>query len=225
MCIDPVLMAANVVVRLQGIVSREVNVGEEFAVVTVGSMRAGDAENVIPDSATLKINVRTIDEGVRARVLGAIGRIVRGEAEASGAPKSPRIESLGRFPVTVNDAAVTERVGGSFEEVFGRGKGGEEGGYRPEDFPRTNGSEDFSEFARAVGKPSCFWFFGGSDPDLFKEEEEEGKGEEWRENSGRRKVKKQIPINHSPFFAPVMEPTLQVGIDAMTAAALTFLMD
>ena len=84
--IDPVVMAAATVLRLQTIVSREV-AAAEAVVVTVGSLQAGTKENVIPDEAVIKLNVRTFDEGVRTRVLAAIARIVQAEAAASGAVK------------------------------------------------------------------------------------------------------------------------------------------
>lgn len=85
--IDPVVMAAATVIRLQTIVSREV-AAAEAAVVTVGALQAGTKESVIPDEALIKLNVRTFDEGVRARVLAAIARIVNAEAEASGAAQA-----------------------------------------------------------------------------------------------------------------------------------------
>ena len=105
--IDPVVMAASTVLRLQTVVSREV-APTDAAVVTVGSLQAGTKENVIPDEALIKLNVRTFDEGVRARVLAAITRIVRAEAEASGAPRPPEITPLDRYPMVTNDAGATE---------------------------------------------------------------------------------------------------------------------
>ena len=100
--IDPVVMAAATVMRLQTIVSREV-AAAEAAVVTVGVLQAGTKENVIPDEAIIKLNVRTFDEGVRKRVLAAIERIVNAEAAASGAPRPPEITTLDRYPLNVND--------------------------------------------------------------------------------------------------------------------------
>jgi amidohydrolase len=100
--IDPVVMAASTVMRLQTIVSREV-AAAEAAVVTVGVLQAGTKENVIPDEAIIKLNVRTFDAGVRARVLAAIERIVNAEAAASGAPRPPEITALDRYPLNVNN--------------------------------------------------------------------------------------------------------------------------
>ena len=98
--IDPVVMAAATVLRLQTIVSREL-APTEAAVVTIGALQAGTKENVIPDEAIIKLNVRTFDEGVRKRVLAAIERIVNAEAAASGAPKPPEITPLDRYALVV----------------------------------------------------------------------------------------------------------------------------
>ena len=99
--VDPVVMAAATVMRLQTIVSREV-AAAEAAVVTVGALQAGTKENVIPDEAIIKLNVRTFDAGVRARVLAAIERIVNAEAEASGAPRKPEITTLDHYPLNID---------------------------------------------------------------------------------------------------------------------------
>src|SRR5699024_8719988 len=115
--IDPVVMAASTVLRLQTIVSREVAAAES-AVVTIGALQAGTKENVIPDEAIIKLNVRTFDEGVRQRVLAAIERIVNAEAAASGAPKKPEITPLDRYPLNTNDAKATERLAETFRDYF-----------------------------------------------------------------------------------------------------------
>jgi hippurate hydrolase len=96
--IDPVVMAAAVVLRLQTIVAREV-AATDAAVITVGVLQAGTKENVIPDEALIKLNVRTFDAGVRKHVLTAIERIVNAEAAASGAPRQPEITPLDRYPL------------------------------------------------------------------------------------------------------------------------------
>jgi amidohydrolase len=202
--VDPIVMMASCILRLQTIVSREIDTGKDMAVVTVGRAVGGLAENVIPATAEFTVNVRTIDEGVREKVLASIKRIVRAEADASGSEQEPTIDILGSFPVTDNDSEVTEIVSHTFNQVFGDD-------FRPENFPRVNGSEDFSLLARAINRPYCFWFFGGTDPEQFDKAEREGR------------LEQDIPTNHSPFFAPVMQPTLEVGIDAITSAALTFL--
>ena len=201
--IDPTVMAAAVVLRLQTIVSREIHPSDEMAVVTVGSLQAGSTENVIADTAELKINVRTISRNTREKVLAAIRRIVKAECEASGAPKPPLIESTSSFPATVNDDKITELVAKNFQTVFGSNFN--------DDLPRVNGSEDFSILGTAIGKPCSFWMFGGTDPDL------------WDEAMQKGTLAEDIPVNHSPFFAPVMQPTLKVGITALVLGAMTFL--
>jgi len=116
--IDPVIMAASAVLRLQTIVSREI-APTDAAVLTIGSLQAGTKENVIPEEAVIKLNVRTFDEDVRKRVLAAIERIVNAEAEASRAPKKPEIKSLDRYPLVKNDPEATKRaVGGISKSLF-----------------------------------------------------------------------------------------------------------
>ncbi|TAM98275.1 MAG: amidohydrolase, partial [Rhodanobacteraceae bacterium] len=115
--IDPVVMAAATVMRLQTIVAREVS-PTEAAVVTVGALQAGTKENVIPDEAIVKLNVRTFDEGVRKRVLAAITRIVNAEAAASGAPKPPEITPLDRYALVTNDAGATAKALEAFRQYF-----------------------------------------------------------------------------------------------------------
>ena len=116
--VDPVVMAASTVLRLQTIVSREV-AASQAAVVTIGALQAGTKDNVIPDDALLKLNVRTFDEAVRTRVLGAIERIVNAEAAASGAPRPPEITYTEHYPLTVNDPDETRHVADALRGYFG----------------------------------------------------------------------------------------------------------
>src|SRR5947199_6131808 len=115
--IDPVVMAASTVLRLQTIVSREV-AAAEAAVLTVGVLQAGTKENVIPDEAIIKLNVRTFNADVRKRVLAAIERIVNAEAAAAGAPKPPEITPLDRYSSVTNDLEATEKVVDAFRQNF-----------------------------------------------------------------------------------------------------------
>lgn len=135
--IDPVIMAAATVMRLQTIVSREV-AAAEAAVVTVGALQAGTKENVIPDEAIIKLNVRTFDAGVRERVLAAIERIVNAEAEASGALRKPEITKLDHYPLNVNDRDASKRVVDAFRGHFGAEQVRETG--------PAPASEDFGSF-------------------------------------------------------------------------------
>ena len=157
--VDPVVMAAAIVLRLQTIVSREI-AATQAAVVTVGALQAGTKDNVIPDEALLKLNVRTFDEGIRRHVLDAIERIVNGEATASGAPEPPQITPTEHYPLTVNDPAWTRRVAGLLRERFGEDR------VRELDAP-VSASEDFGSFGTEWGVPSVFWYVGGTDPEAL----------------------------------------------------------
>lgn len=153
--IDPVLLASSIVVRLQGIVAREI-APSEFAVVTVGSIKAGTTANIIPDRAVLKLNTRAYDLAVRDRLLAAIERIVRAECDASGSPRAPEIEVHDRYPLTDNDAEVTARVTEAFVAHFGPD--------RVKRLDPITASEDFSVIPDAFGIPYCYWGFGGFTP-------------------------------------------------------------
>lgn len=200
--IDPVVLAANVVLRLQGIVSRETDPAE-FAVLTVGTVQAGQTENIIPDKAVLGVDFRTFSKVTREKIFAALHRIVRAECQASGCTKEPLIEETRRFPVLTNDAGVTAEVGKSFAREFG-------GDFDP-NHTRIPASEDVSVLAESVRKPCCFWTFGGTEAEEWDRAEKEGK------------LVEDIPVNHSSYFGPAMQPTLKTGTRAMYAAALTFL--
>lgn len=150
--VDPVLLASSIVMRLQGIVSRELAPGT-FGVVTVGSLQAGAKANVIPDTATLLINIRAYEDEVKEVLLASIERIVRAECAASGPPAEPVLERYDEFPSTVNDADVDERVTQAFVEHFGPD--------RVKHLDRITASEDFSIIPDAFGVPYAYWGFGG----------------------------------------------------------------
>lgn len=152
--IDPIVLAAHIVVRLQTVVSREIAAAHP-AVVTVGTFHAGLKENVIPDEAVISLNIRTPDPQTRDRVLEVVRRILRGEAIASGAPE-PVIEEINRFPRCFNDPHETGIVARALESVFGADK-------VDRDF-RTTGSEDVGWLADSIGVPLVFWFFGAYHP-------------------------------------------------------------
>jgi len=199
--IDPVVMAAATVMRLQTIVSREV-AAADAAVVTIGSLQAGTKENVIPDEAIIKLNVRSFDQDVRKRVLAAVERIVKAEAAASGAPRPPEITPLDRYSLTVNDPAASARVVEAFRRHFSSDRVRETG--------PAPASEDFGSFGAEWRAPSVFWFIGGTEPDRYAKAKAAGRLNE-------------IPTNHNPRFAPVIHPTLQTGVEAMIVAARAWL--
>lgn len=200
--IDPVVLASNIVLRLQNIVSREIDPAD-MAVVTVGSVQAGQTENIIADHAVLRINTRTTSVAARDQVLAAVRRIIKAECMASNSPKEPLIEATSRFPLTMNDGHVASSLETSFKAFF-----------KDQFDPNTltvNGSEDVSILASSVNRPYNFWFFGGVDPDLWDRAESEGR------------LFEDVPANHSSYFAPVIQPTLTVGYEALCVAALTYL--
>ena len=199
--IDPVVMAAATVIRLQTIVSREV-APTDAVVVTVGSLQAGAKENVIPDEAIIKVNVRTFDEDVRQRVLAAIERIVNAEAEASRAPKKPEITPLDHYAFVKNDPEATKRAVDAFRSYFPVD--------RMKDTQPTTASEDFGSFGTEWLVPSVFWFVGGTDPETYAKAKKSG-------------TIADIPTNHNPRFAPVIHPTLETGVETLVVAAHAWL--
>lgn len=198
--VDPIVLAAATVLRLQGIVAREIP-ATQTAVVTVGSLHAGTAGNVILDRAILKLSVRTFDPQIRKGVLAAIERIVRGEAAASGAPREPEIEVLESFPPVVNDGDACARILPAPVGVAGPGRVIDPG-------PAT-GSEDVGILATRAGAPCAYWLLGGADPSLFA-----------RAGSAAEilQVVQSLPSNHSPHFAPTPDPTIRIGVAALVAA-------
>lgn len=153
--VDPVVLAASIVMRLQTIVSREIAPGD-FGVVTVGSLQAGSKSNVIPDNAVLLVNMRTYDTSVRDDIVAAIERIVRAECAASGSPKEPTFEYYDQYPLTSNSPEVTEVVTAAFKAYFGED--------RVQHLNRVPASEDFSIIPDAFGVPYTYWGLGGVIP-------------------------------------------------------------
>ena len=198
--LDPVVLAAMIIVRLQTIVSREVAPGDT-AVVTVGSCRAGTRSNVIPDAAVLELNVRSYSSVTWQRMLDVIKRIVRAECQASGSPRDPEFETIFSFPLTDNDATATARVAKAFAAHFGDHAG---------QIPRQTVSEDFSKIPDAAGVPYCYWALGFTDRDTYLTAEKDGHLDD-------------LPTNHSPKFLPPLQPCLRTGTEALIAAALACL--
>jgi hippurate hydrolase len=199
--IDPVVLAAMIVVRLQTVIAREI-APTEPAVLTVGSIQAGTKSNVIGDHAVLQLNVRSYNDQTRGAILDAVKRIVIAECGASRSPKKPEFELFDRFPPTQNDPMTTARVRDAFDAFFGG---------RAQDLPLQTASEDFSDIPNALSAPYTYWGIGGIDPDTYHRAAEAGR------------IAEDIPVNHSPTFAPVIQPTLDTGTQAMVSAALAWL--
>jgi hippurate hydrolase len=200
---DPVVVAAQVVLALQTIVSRE-NSPFDPAVVTVGSIHGGTRHNIIPDDVRLQLTIRTYKEEVRQRILASIERIARSTAQALGMPEdrlpvmtvSPEVA-----PATYNDPALTERVARALERAVGK--------ENVIAAPPVMGSEDFGHFGldnRDV--PISMFWLGATDPALVRAHRENGT---------------PLPGLHSSQFAPLPEPAIRTGVKAMTSVALDLL--
>lgn len=189
--IDPIVLGAHIITRLQGIVSREID-PRAAAVVTVGTFHAGLKENIIPASAKFTLNIRSLDPDTRETVLAAVRRIIKGEAATSGAPE-PTIEEISTFPRNYNDPEETAAAVAAMQQEFGEDAVIEA--------PPAMGSEDFGILASSIGVPSVLWMFGGHSQE--------------RLDSG------QVPVNHSPYFAPVLEPTLTSGLRAVLSVLMS----
>ncbi|MFT4305489.1 MAG: amidohydrolase [Microbacterium sp.] len=200
--IDPVVMAAATIMRLQTLVAREVD-PRETAVVTVGSVHAGLKHNIIPAEATLQLSLRYTDDEARERMLGRVERVIRAEAAASGAPREPSIVIDHTLPPTINDPVSQARTADAFRRAFGEQTVTDPGLF--------TGSEDVSWFARDAGAPLVFWFWGGLDPDTYATALAAGT------------VDRDIPTIHSPLFAPVLHPTIERGVANLVVAAREWL--
>jgi hippurate hydrolase len=200
--VDPVVLAAAIVLRLQTVVAREVP-ANETAVLTVGRLQAGTKDNIIPDEAELGICLRTYSDDVRRTVIAAVERIVRAEAAASGAEREPEINWYLSTPTVHSDPDATERTAAALTERFGA--------ERVLRRPPAMASEDVGQFGSHLGVPTVFWFYGGTDPERFARAVASGR------------IEQDIPFNHSPEFAPIPEPTINIGVEALVTAALLWL--
>lgn len=195
---DPIVTAAQVVMALQTIVSRE-NSPLDPAVVTVGSIHGGTRYNIIPDEVNLQLTVRTYKPEVRQRILASIERIVKGVALTSGIPedRAPIVKVAEGTNSTYNDPKLLDRLSGAFTKALG-----EENVVK---VPPIMASEDFGYFSLDQKIPATIFWLGASDPAKVKQSRESGV---------------PLPGLHSALFAPVPEPTLRTGVKAMTSAVL-----
>jgi len=200
---DPVVLAAQIVVALQTIVSREVKPGTT-AVVTVGTIHGGLKRNIISEEVKLELTLRAFDDKVMEQLVASVRRICAGTALAFGVPEDrmPVVTVTEESsPVTSNDSALTRRLAGVFTEWLGAD--------RVKQTPPVTGAEDFTFFGRTTDKvPICIWWVGGTAPEKMAESKRTGV---------------PVPSNHNPGFAPVPEPTLKAAVTSMTAAVLDLL--
>jgi amidohydrolase len=187
--IDPIVIAARAILDFQTIVSREIKPGE-MGVVTVGYIHAGTKNNIIPDQAEMGLTVRTYKQDVRQQILAAITRMTKAEAAAANAPREPVIDHYEETDAVYNDPRLAERLRAPLEAALGKNNVVTEGPISP--------SEDFSVFVEQ-GVPGFYFNLGGADPEKYAQAKASGT---------------QLPSNHSPFFAPDVDPALHTGIAA-----------
>lgn len=200
--VDPIVLAAATILRLQTVISREVP-STATAVLTVGSVHAGDAANVIPGHAEIQLNIRSYDAAVRRQILDSVERIVFGEAATAGSPHEPTITQIERFPVVTNDPEALGRTFNTFASWLGDDNVLDPGA--------GAGSEDVGIFATSCNAPLSYWLLGGADPSRFTR------------GDMTDPALLAVPSNHSSRYAPVIDPTLALGVRALVAAAQTWL--
>jgi amidohydrolase len=195
--IDPVLIAARFVVDVQGVISREKD-PFQFGVFSVGAIQGGTSGNIIPDSVALRGTIRSYDAGVRSKMHDGIRRTAKASAAAGGAPE-PEVKIVAGGDAVINNAALVERAEATLKAALGT---------QVKRMPPITPSEDFAEYASA-GVPAMFFLVGVYDP---KDVE-----------ASRQAGGKPLAGNHSPFFAPVPEPSITTAVKAMSLAVLTAL--
>jgi len=196
--IDPIAMAAHFITDVQTVVSREKD-PMAFGVVTVGAVQAGTVGNIIPDSAKLSGTIRSYDPAVRAKLLDGVRRTAKAVAMMAGAPEPEVTLAEGGLAV-VNDEKLVQRTEAVLRSAFGPAL--------VQRVPPITASEDFSAYLNA-GVPGMFFFIGVSDPQVVADAMKPGG--------------KPLPFNHSPFFAPLPEPSIKLGVQALSLAALNLL--
>jgi len=200
---DPVVLAANIVMQLQTVVSREISPFDP-SVLTVGSIHGGTKRNIIPDEVKLELTLRTYTESTRQHMIQAVARIARAAALGADMPEDRlplvRVIETEQAPALYNDPNLVARIRPTLEAALG------EAGVR--DYPRIMGSEDFGNLGLAGTIPVTLFWLGVSDPALAAE---------------AARTHEPLPNIHSPLYAPVPAPTLRTGVIAMSAAALELL--
>ena len=195
--IDPVMMAGQFIVDVQSVISRQKDAAK-FGVVTIGSVQAGNAGNVIPDTALLRGTIRSYDDDTRTRMIEGVERTAKAVAMMAGAPP-PEAKITAGAKAVINDAELAARSGAVLKAAFG-----ERALLSP---APGSASEDYSEFIIA-GVPSFYFGIGGLDPKAVAQ---------------AVVTRTPLPGNHSPEFAPVPEPTIRTGTEAMSLVLLDVL--
>jgi hippurate hydrolase len=196
--LDPITIAARFVVDVQTVVSREKD-PKEFGVVTIGAIQGGTVGNIIPDSVQVRGTIRSYSPAVRARLLEGVRRVANASAAMAGAP-APDVQLISGGAAIVNSEALVTKTEAVFKDAFGEANA--------QRMPAMTASEDFSQYVNQ-GVPSMFFFTGVYDPKTVEEASREGG--------------KPIAFNHSPFYAPVPEPSIKTAAQAMSLAVLNVL--
>jgi hippurate hydrolase len=198
--IDPVVIAARIVLDLQTLVSRENNPVDP-AVVTVGSIHGGSKHNIIPHEVRMQLTVRSTKDSVRKHLLDGIRRVAEAAAKAADAPPPDVKHSPEEFtPALNNDPELTRKTVALFKDVLGAD--------RVKARPPMMGGEDFSRYGLAR-VPICLYWLGTIDPKRVAQSESEGG--------------QPLPSLHSDLFAPVPEPSIKTGVLTMSLAVLNLL--
>jgi amidohydrolase len=193
--LDPITIAARFVVDVQTVISREKD-PKEFGVVTIGAIQGGTVGNIIPDSVQVRGTIRSYSPAVRAKLLDGVRRVAFASAAMAGAP-APDVQLISGGAAVVNSEALVTKTEAVFKDAFGDANA--------QRMPAMTASEDFSQYVNQ-GVPSMFFFTGVYDPKMVEEASREGG--------------KPLAFNHSPFYAPVPEPSIKTAARAMSMAVL-----
>ncbi|PGH23134.1 hypothetical protein AJ80_02764 [Polytolypa hystricis UAMH7299] len=205
--VDPIVLASSIITRLQSLVARELD-PKEPVVITYGSFHAGTDASIIPDYADFKLDVRTFSEKTQQLAVAAVERIIRKECEVSGAPIAPRLATVVSSPAIDNDEAATSAFADVLETYYG-----DRASEVIQTMPLDIVADDFVLLAMPPGVkqiPYVYWNIGVTDPETWDEANRDGK-------------LRDLPCTHNATYAPVIEPTLRTGIEALALSALTFL--
>ncbi|MFC4255296.1 amidohydrolase [Altererythrobacter xixiisoli] len=195
--IDPIVMGARFVNDVQTVISREKDAAA-FGVLTIGAFQAGSVANIIPDNAMVKVNMRSYSADVRAQLVDGMERTARAVSSMARA-EPPTITRLAGTAALINDAGMAHQAEALLRPLYG-----DQIHFVPPDAPPVSASEDYSEYV-AAGVPSLFFSIGGYDPAVIAAAEAN---------------KTQLPVNHSPNFAPIPGPTIRAGVTALVMSVI-----
>ncbi|MBB3174356.1 hippurate hydrolase [Endobacter medicaginis] len=197
--IDPIVEGAHFVDDVQTVISRQKD-PQKFGVITVGSFNAGTVANIIPDHADLQLTLRSFDPDVRKLLTDGVATTAKAVADMAHAP-APEVKHAFGAGSVINDPDLSASAAGMLKTALGAGHVT----LVPATLPGISASEDYSEFVAAGMAKSVYFGIGGYDPKTIAQYKAEGR---------------PLPVNHSPYFAPVPEPTIRTGVETLTLAVL-----